>query len=192
MTDKKLRLAVVIGSARDGRYGPIVANWFIREAREYGQFEVDVIDIAEVDLPVSMPEATTTTDAYKELARRLAAMDAFVVVTPEYNHSYPASLKNVIDWFHSEWQAKPVGFISYGALSGGIRATEHLRQVFAELNATTVRDAPSFANVWDAFGADGQPTDAEGAAAAAKALLGQLDWWGGALRQAREQRPYPG
>lgn len=192
MSHKPLRLAVVIGSARDGRYGPTVAHWFVQEAEAYGQFEVDVIDVAKLELPVSMADGVENTDTHKTLARQLAATDAFVFVTPEYNHSYPAGLKNVIDWFHSEWHAKPVGFISYGAKSGGIRATEHLRPVFSELHAMTVRDAPSFPNVWETFGEDGQPRDAEDAAGAAKSLLGQLEWWGTALRQAREQRPYPG
>ena len=88
---------------------------------------------------------------------RLAAADAFVVVTPEYNHSYPAPVKTLIDWHFTEWQAKPVGFVSYGGMSGGLRAVEHLRGVFAELHAVTVRDTVSFHGAWDRFGPDAPP-----------------------------------
>jgi NAD(P)H-dependent FMN reductase len=111
------------------------------------------------------------------------------VVTPEYNHSFPASLKNVLDWHHTEWQAKPVGFVSYGGLSGGLRAVEQLRPVFAELHAVTVRDAVSFHMAWERFGEDGAPKD-DASVAAAKVLLDQLGWWGNALREARAKTPY--
>ncbi|GAB3669733.1 NADPH-dependent FMN reductase [Streptomyces sparsus] len=195
MTDSPLRLAVIIGSVRGGRFGPTVAHWFAEQAKEYGRFEVDLIDLVDLPLPLVMPAWGTEPDQEtarheQELSRRLGAADAFVVVTPEYNHSFPAALKNTIDWFREEWQAKPVGLVSYGGQGGGIRATEQLRQVFPEMHAVTVRDALSFHNAWDVFGADGQPVDAEGAAGAAKGMLGQLDWWGTVLRQGRTQRPY--
>ena len=121
---------------------------------------MDVIDLAEARLPdvlSNQPAASVTATS-----QRLAAADAFVVVTPEYNHSFPASLKNAIDWHFKEWQAKPVGFVSYGGMSGGLRAVEHLRQVFVELHAVTVRDAVSFHGVWGLFDTDGQPKDAAG------------------------------
>ena len=126
----------------------------------------------------------------KATSQRLAAADAFVVVTPEYNRSFPASLKNAIDWHFKEWRAKPVGFVSYGGMSGGLRAVEHLRQVFVELHAVTVRDAVSFHGVWGLFDTDGQPKDAAGCRTAATAMLDQFTWWGQALRDARERRPY--
>lgn len=191
MTDPTLRLAVIVGSVRDGRFGPTVASWFAREASQHGRFEVDRVDIAESPLPLTMSgRGTDTSQRLEELSARLGAADAFVVVTPEYNHSFPAGLKNTIDWFREEWRAKPVGLVSYGGQGGGIRAAEHLRQVFPELHATTVRDALSFHNVWDVFDADGEPGGNE--SAAAKSMLDQLDWWGTALRQARELRPYAG
>jgi NAD(P)H-dependent FMN reductase len=196
-TGTPLRLAVIVGSVREGRFGPVVSEWFAQEAREYGAFQVDVIDLAEAEhvLPVAFPDfgAPMPGDVdrvRRALAGRLAAADAFVVITPEYNHSFPAPLKNTIDWFKAEWQAKPVGFVSYGGMGGGLRAVEQLRQVFPELHAVTVRDALSFHSAWDRFDAEGRPHDAEGCAAAAKGMLGQLEWWGTALRQAREEIPY--
>jgi NAD(P)H-dependent FMN reductase len=118
--------------------------------------------------------------------------DAFVIVTPEYNHSFPAALKNFIDWHHPQWQAKPVGFVSYGGLGGGLRAVEQLRLVFAELHAVTVRDSVSLHGPWSGLGQDGEPRDATVCAGAAKGMLGQLSWWGRALRTARAERPYQG
>ena len=78
------------------------------------------------------------------LAPRLAGADAFVIVTPEYNHSFPAVLKNAIDWYHGEWSRKPVAFVSYGGVSGGLRAVQQLRHVFIELSAVPIRDTISF------------------------------------------------
>ncbi|WP_431780927.1 NADPH-dependent FMN reductase [Streptomyces chumphonensis] len=195
MSKPALRLAVITGSVREGRFGPTVTTWFAEQAREHGVFEVDVIDLAAHPLPLVMPSWGGDTDPetvrhQQELARRLSEADAFAVVTPEYNHSYPAALKNAIDWFREEWQAKPVGLVSYGGQGGGVRAAEHLRQVFPEMHTLTVRDALSFHNAWDAFGQDGQPKDAEAAARAAKGMLAQLDWWADALREARARRPY--
>lgn len=190
------RLAVILGSVREGRFGPVVGDWFAREARKSGAFaEVDVVDLVDHRLPLAFSESGPDTDeatagVIAGLSERLGAADAFVVVTPEYNHSFPASLKNAIDWFRGEWQAKPVGFVSYGGVSGGLRAVEQLRQVFAELHAVTVRDALSFHSARDRFDDGGMPHDAAAAAAAATGMLGQLGWWATALREARAKSPY--
>lgn len=190
------RLAVIVGSVREGRFGPVVASWFAGEAARFGGFdEVDVVDLADHRLPLVFPGFGTEPDAETarisgKLSERLNAADAFVVVTPEYNHSFPASLKNAVDWFHAEWQAKPVGFVSYGGMSGGLRAVEQLRQIFAELHAVTVRDSLSFHSAWDRFDDDGRPHDAEGTSLAAKGMLGQLKWWADALSAARVRKPY--
>jgi len=120
---------------------------------------------------------------------RLEAADAFVIVTPEYNHSFPASLKNAIDWHNAQWHAKPIGFVSYGGVAGGLRAVEALRIVLAELHAVTIRNTVSFYKAAEVFGSDGKPND-PGADGAAKAMLDQLVWWGRVLREARQTHPY--
>lgn len=196
MSEAPVRVAVIVGSVRDGRFGPVVAGWLASVAAAHGGFDVDVVDLAEPDLPLALPAfgAAPAPAVAAEVAKvtpRLAAADAFVVVTPEYNHSYPASLKNVIDWHRTEWVAKPVAFVSYGGISGGLRAVEHLRAVFAELHAVTIRETVSFHGAHARFGPDGTPAD-EGAAVAAKALLDQLGWWARSLAEARAVRPYPG
>ncbi|AWT46156.1 MULTISPECIES: NADPH-dependent FMN reductase [Streptomyces] len=191
-----LRVAVIVGSVREGRQGPAVTDWFLRTAEGHG-LDLDVIDVAEVDLPLVMPGwgGSAGPEAAAALARvspRVERADAFVIVTPEYNHSFPAALKNFIDWHHPQWQAKPVGFVSYGGLGGGLRAVEQLRLVFAELHATTVRDSVSLHGPWSGLGQDGEPLDATVCAGAAKGMLGQLAWWGRALRTARAEHPYQG
>ncbi|MBM7172419.1 NAD(P)H-dependent oxidoreductase [Streptomyces sp. G44] len=190
--EKPLHVVVIVGSNREGRFGPIVAEWLLARVRERPDLSVDVVDLAEVDLPTSLSFDPSTAVA-AELAKvtpKLAAADAFVVLTPEYNHSYPASLKSVIDWHKAEWEAKPVAFVSYGGLSGGLRAVEHLRPVFAELHTVTIRDTVSFHNAGALFDDAGNHRDPAGADAAAKAMLDQLTWWARALRAAKAVRPY--
>ncbi len=182
------RLAVIVGSVRTDRFGPVPAAWFTEQAREHAAMDVEVVDLADYDLPASLDE----NDDVTALGARLAEADAFVVVTPEYNHSFPAGLKSAIDHYHREWQAKPVAFVSYGGMAGGLRAVEQLRQVFAELHSVTVRNTISFHNFWDRFDDDGQPLDGAAAANAAKQLLDQLMWWAVALKEARDKRPYEG
>ncbi|WP_326600614.1 NADPH-dependent FMN reductase [Streptomyces sp. NBC_01803] len=190
-TAAPLRLAVIVGSVRAGRFGPTVARWFAERAAGRGDMTVDTVDLADAGtLPLEMSAPPGGADEGPGLTARLAAADAFAVVTPEYNHSYPAALKNVIDWHHKEWHAKPVGFVSYGGVSGGLRAVEHLRGVFAELHAVTVRDTVSFHSAWSGFDDAGRPLDAEGSGGAATTMLDQLAWWGDVLREARAARPY--
>ena len=169
------RLAVIIGSTRQGRLGPAVAGWFSNQAATRDDIAVDLIDLADADAPIGP---------------RLAAADAFVVVTPEYNHSFPAPLKHVLDAFSTEWRAKPAAFVSYGGISGGLRAVEQLRQVFAELHVVTIRDTVSVHGVWSHVGPDGRLIEDAARAGAAQAMLQRLVWWARALRAARLASPY--
>lgn len=190
-TQADLQLAVLSGGAGEGRFGDLIADWLLQEIRRSGLFHADHVDLRALDLPWSRPgsEAAVAADT-AALLGRLRQADAFLVVTPEYNHGYPAPLKHAIDLGFAEWHAKPVGFVSYGGMSGGLRAVEQLRQVFVELHATTIRDGVSFHRVEEQFDASGAPRDGEAAGAAAQAMLAQLEWWAEALRQARERRPY--
>jgi NAD(P)H-dependent FMN reductase len=186
-----LRVAVIIGSVREGRFGPTVADWFVAQARQRPDLEIDVVDLVDTPLPDRLGNIGGEQGMrLAAVSPRLAAADAFVIVTAEYNKSFPAALKDLLDWHFTEWQAKPVGFVSYGGVSGGLRAVEHLRLVLTELHAVTLRDTVSFPLYWDRFGPDGLPMEPEGAVKAADVLLEQLDWWGRALRGARAERPY--
>ncbi|PZT74970.1 MULTISPECIES: NADPH-dependent FMN reductase [unclassified Streptomyces] len=189
-----LKVAVILASNREGRFAPVVANWFLAHTDAHPAIETDVLDIAELDLPASLKYRLEPGEREQVagIGARLAEADAFVVVTPEYNHSYPAPLKNLIDWYRSEWQAKPVAFVSYGGVAGGLRAVEHLRQVFAEVHSVSIRDTVSFHNAGGQFDDEGRHRDPAGPDAAVKTLLDQLIWWGRALRDARRVRPYGG
>jgi NAD(P)H-dependent FMN reductase len=168
----------VIGSTREGRFGPTVAHWFARFAAQRPDLDVDVVDLVEPGVPG--PRFTAAIDA----------ADGVVIVVPEYNHSFPGPLKTAIDSVGREWHAKPVGFVSYGGISGGLRAVEPLRGVFAELHAVTIRETVSFAMAWQAFDGAGNPKDADAVEAAARRLLDQLHWWAQTLRAGRAARPY--
>ncbi|GAA0615583.1 NAD(P)H-dependent oxidoreductase [Sporichthya brevicatena] len=175
---ERIRLAVVVGSTREGRFGPTVAHWFAGFAARRPDVEVDVVDLLEPGVPG--PRFSAAIDA----------ADGVVVVTPEYNHSFPGPLKTAIDTLWPEWHAKPVAFVSYGGISGGLRAVEPLRGVFAELHAMTIRETVSFAGASAAFDADGNPKETDAVETAAERLLDQLLWWADALRTARATRPY--
>ncbi|MEU4443876.1 NAD(P)H-dependent oxidoreductase [Actinosynnema sp. NPDC050801] len=186
-----IKVAIIVGSTRKGRFAPVVANWFADRAKQRDDLSVDVLDLDDLDLPDRLhafgeepaPEVAL-------VSPRLRDADAFVVITPEYNHSFPAPLKSAIDWHFTEWQAKPVGFVSYGGVGGGLRAVEQLRQVFAELHAVTVRDTVSFHGAWSRFDEEGDPVEVDEVDKAATTLLDQLVWWGMALKEARAKRPY--
>lgn len=195
--DRKPKLVIVIGSVREGRFGPVVASWVAEQATSHGGFEVEVVDLADIELPLELPAGSPKVagDGYPRpagmapLTAVLEAADAFIIVTPEYNHSYPASLKAAIDWHFTQWEAKPVAFVSYGGAAGGRHAVLHLENVLTELHAVTVRNGLAFPNYFTAW-ADGRPLDTD-AAGYAKTLLNQLEWWASALRAARQDNPYP-
>ncbi|OZM75301.1 NADPH-dependent FMN reductase [Amycolatopsis antarctica] len=183
-----LGVALLIGSTRDGRAGGAIGDWFAGVARRRGDVELDVVDLAAFDFPAGYPAEPTA--AMSAFTGRIERAEAFVVVTPEYNRSFPASLKQAIDYAYDEWQAKPVGFVSYGCRMSGMYAVEALRTVFTELHMVTVRDSLGFDLLDGEFGDDGTPHDTDSRLRAAASLLDQLVWWGLALRDARAARPY--
>lgn len=181
-------IAVIYGSAREGRLCDTVARWAMTEVERRGGFAVDVLDPADPDVARGIDGRDGEVRA--ALRHRIGRADAFVVVTPEYNHSYPAPLKALIDSAKQEWEAKPVAFVSYGGGSGGLRAVEHLRHVFAELHAVGTRDGVSFVNAWSQFDEAGALRNPDGAEKAAATMLARLAWWARALRQARDANAY--
>ena len=182
---KKIHVALIYGSTRPGRFCDTVGAWAAARIGDRKEFTLDIVDPATFDLT-----ALSTGAPPPGFATRVARADAIVVVTPEYNHSYPAVLKSLIDSLKEEWQAKPVAFVSYGGLSGGVRAVEQLRLVFAELHAVTIRDAVSFINAWEQFDECGVLRHPERAERSMDTLLASLRWWAGTLRHARRIAPY--
>ncbi|GHE81355.1 FMN reductase [Amycolatopsis deserti] len=180
-----LRVLALIGSTREGRAGQRIGRWFARQAGERGDLDLAVVDLAEFDFPARYPARATP--AMTAFTTEIDRADAFVVITPEYNRSFPASLKQAIDYAYDEWHAKPVAFVSYGCRCAGLYAVEQLRVVFTELHTVTLRNTVSF-NLFDT-GPDGGPRD-EAVRHAVGPMLDQLVWWGHALRAARRARPY--
>ena len=177
-----IKVAVIYGSTRPGRFCDTVVRWVVERVQASGKFRLDLVDPAR---PVSQTGELSVQE-------RLAQADAFVVVTPEYNHGYTSALKSLIDSHGVEWHAKPVAFVSYGGVSGGLRAVEQLRLVFAELHAVTIRDSVSFAGAWEQFDAEGALRNPDRARRTMETLLSRLDWWAVALRNARNVSPYLG
>lgn len=171
-------LQVVTVSTRPGRVGPTVADWFTQVARTHGGFEVEPVDLAEVGLPLyDEPNHPRLRDYVHEHTKRWSRIvqrgDAFVFVTPEYNFAIPASFKNAIDYLQHEWKYKPVAFVSYGGVSGGLRAVQMAKQV-----VTTVGLMPGTAQVVVPFVAgqihDGTFSANELQDQSAKAMLDEL------------------
>lgn len=182
-----IKLDIIVASVRAGRVAPVVAGWFAGTARRRPEFDVGVLDLAGTPLPQDLSGGPDV----EAFTRRIGAADAFVIVTSEYNHGYPAALKTAVDSVKREWRTKPVGFVSYGGLSGGLRAVEQLRQVLVEVHMVPVRESVSFHRVKHAFAADGSTSD--GAAIdAAERMLDQLAWWARTVRAGRGIEPYPG
>ncbi len=171
-----IKVGVIYGSTRVGRFCDTVVRWTSGQLGLRDCFAIDLIDPAS---PAS------------DFRERMAACEAFVVVTPEYNHGYTGPLKQFIDSFGEEWHAKPVAFVSYGGISGGLRAVEQLRQVLAELHTVTIRDSVSFAGAPQQFDADGELRHPERAERSMEVMLRRLRWWAEALVEARRVSPYP-
>ncbi|MFD1151295.1 NADPH-dependent FMN reductase [Saccharothrix hoggarensis] len=177
-----LRIAVIVGSTRQGRVGDDVGRWVAGIAAGRADVRPVVVDLADYDFPPRHPEQPTP--EIRRFTDQVAAADGFVVVTPEYNRSFPASLKQAIDYAYDEWHAKPAGFVSYGYRSEGFHAVEQLRTVFTELHVMTVRNGVGVNLL------AGEPLDSEHRRCAAHTMLDQLAWWASALKDARGRRPY--
>lgn len=192
------KLHVIVGSTREGRAAESVYRWVEQRAKEHGGFEVSVLDLRDWPLPFFQETFATLGDladpTYSEpIVRRwnhtIKDGDAFIFVTPEYNHSFPAVLKNAIDsvFVSFGFRNKPIAFVGYsGGPTGGARAIEQLVQVVAEAEAVPLRSAVVLGNVGSAFDETGASTD-KVAGLALDILLQDLAWWSSVLGQARAE-----
>ncbi|MGC5629276.1 NADPH-dependent FMN reductase [Georgenia sp. Z1344] len=183
-----LRIAIIVGTTRPGRRGDIVARWVHAHASGRGDASYELVDLADHRLPVlDEPVAAAMSEEYvhahtRRWAATIASYDGFVFVTPEYNHSTTAALKNALDYLYREWHDKACGFVSYG-INGGVRAVEHLRQIVGELHLADVRDQVAL-SAFDDF--DGSRLDPpQHHLDTLHRMLDQLTAWADALRKAR-------
>lgn len=189
METEPLNILVISGSVRTDCTGRPVAAWAARAAAAVlPTADVCLVDLAEVELPPAR-ELQGGGSAPTVLTDRIAAADAFVFVTPEYNAGYPAALKDAIDWHYDVWSFKAATIVSYGVV-GGWRVNDQLRTVLSELAVVTARRTLGIAAPWN--GIDGaRYTPDPGTADAADAAFVELEWWARTLRAGRVATSVP-
>ncbi len=189
-------LKIITASTRPGRKGPALANWIFDMAKKHTEFTVELLDLAEINLPfLDEPNHPSfqkyTKEHTKKWSATIAAADAFIFVTPEYNFGYPASLKNALDFLYNEWTYKPVAFVSYGGIAGGTRSMQALKQVITAMKMVPIVEAvniPFFTKYIDEqnkFNAD------EIIQKSAEGMLKELGRWTETLQQMRNKKPHP-
>ncbi|MDO6962748.1 NADPH-dependent FMN reductase [Rhizobium alvei] len=184
-----LKLNIIIGSTRPGRVGPKIASWFKDFAASHGKFDVELVDLADFNLPLLDEAAHPRMQKYeheatKRWSQSVSAADAFIFVTPEYDFFPPASLVNAVQCLLVEWGYKPASVVSYGGVSAGLRATQGLRQLLNNVNMMPIPQTvplPFFPNFLKEDGF--QPNDQviEGTTL----MLNELHKWAGALKPLR-------
>jgi len=184
-------LLIVIASTRPVRAGLPIAEWFEQRARAHGGFEIEVADLAAIDLPLMNEPKHPRRREYehqhtKDWSARVEAADAFVFVHPEYNHGMTAPLKNALDYLSQEWAYKPLGLVSYGSVSAGTRAAQMIKQVAVYLKLFTVAEAVSIPFVSRRIGDDGAFVPDEMVEKAADGMLTEMVRLEGALRTLRD------
>jgi len=193
----QLNIKVIAGSTREGRFSDKAAAWIAEELGKQEGVAVEVLDLRNYEMPF-FNEAVSpffTEEPYKNevvarFTKKIAEGDAFVVVTPEYNHGTSGVLKNALDWVYQEWNNKPVSFVSYGSV-GGARAVEQLRLVAVELQMASIRNAvhiPGEHYFPVLFGKADVKELFTSQVKQAEAMTTQLIWWAKALKTAREQQ----
>lgn len=189
-----LNVKVILGSTRENRFSEKVLPWVEHALKTQEEIEYEVLDLRDYDFPFydqPVSPATIENSQYAhELVRTFAGKikeaDAYLIITPEYNHGYSAVLKNALDSVYAEWNQKAIGFVSYGSVGGG-RAVEQLRQVAVELQMAPIRQAVHIQAPWELRDEAGELK--EGALASYErtltSVIDQLIWWGHALKAAR-------
>jgi NAD(P)H-dependent FMN reductase len=187
----KHRLAIIVGSTRPGRVGPVFAEWLRAAAGEHGKFEPVLADLVEFNLPIldepHHPRLGKYEKAHtKAWSQAVGAADAFVFVMPEYNYFAPPSVVNAVDYLVREWAYKPAGFLSYGGISGGMRSVQSLKPLLTTLKVMPIPEAivlPAFAQHLDD---KGHFTPNDMAATSATTMLDELHRWSVALKPMRQ------
>ena len=186
----KPQLHVVIASTRPGRVGPAVAHWFDDFARRHGHFDVRLVDLKDFGLPVYDEPRHPAMQQYehahtKAWSASVAATDAFVFVTPEYNYNPPPSLVNALNYVYREWNYKACGFVSYGGVSGGLRAVQAVKQLVTTLKMMPMVEGVMVPMVAQALDGQGVFVSNELIDHSAQQMLEELGKWTGALRSLR-------
>jgi NAD(P)H-dependent FMN reductase len=189
-------LHIIIASTRPGRVGPSVAAWIHERAVAHGGFEVELVDLAEVNLPMFNEPKHPRFGEYvhqhtKDWSAIISRGDAFIFVIPEYNHGFNAAIKNALDYLNKEWRGKVVGFVSYGGVAAGTRAVQMLKPVLAALKLVPLVDAVNIPFVAQFLDSERTLQPNEIMQSAATVLLDELVSWSAALHAIREPAAAP-
>lgn len=182
-----LTLNVITCSTRPGRIGPLIANWFDEIAQQDNQFKIAPVDLAEFALPVyNEPEHPVQQKYQHEHTKKWAASvksaDAYVFVTPEYNFGPPPPLLNALNYVYKEWNYKPAGIVSYGGVSGGLRAAQQLKQTLTTLKIMPIVEAVAIHRVFNRIDANKHFQPEEHHINTARSMLNELHKWAMALK----------
>jgi NAD(P)H-dependent FMN reductase len=185
-----LRLHTIIGSTRPGRVGAPVAAWFHERAKEHGQFEATLIDLADFNLPIYDEPLHPRLQKYehahtKAWSASVAAADAFVFVTPEYNFGPSPALLNALNFVYVEWNYKPATFVSYGGVSGGLRAVQMQKQILGGLKVMAIPEAVTIPSVAQYLDENRKFKSNDLIDASVKPALDELYRWAEALKRMR-------
>lgn len=185
-----LKLKVITCSTRPGRVGPKIAAWATSAAEAHGGFEVESVDLAEIGLPLLDEPAHPAMQKYEhDHTKRWSAIvgdaDAFVFVTPEYDYFAPASVINAIQTLYREWNYKAAGIVSYGGVSGGLRAAQTLRELLSTASVMPVPQVVPVPFFPEFIGEDGTFTANDKVSDGMTLMLGELAKWAGALKPLR-------
>lgn len=189
----KYQLKVIIASTRPGRKGPLIAHWFLDILKQHSDFEVEVLDLKEINLPFLDEPEHPRLQNYKHGHTKkwsgiINSADSFIFITPEYNFGYPATLKNALDYLFHEWQEKPVGFVSYGGVSAGTRAVQAIKQTVTTLGMAPLMQAVNIPFFTQLINEDGVFEGNANLEKSARSMLKQLLRWTKALKEMREKR----
>lgn len=189
-----LSIKVIAGSTREGRFSDKAASWIAEEIKKQEGVAVDVLDLRDYEMPFfnepvspSFKQKPYKNETVARFTKKIAEGDAFVIVTPEYNHGTSGVLKNALDWVYQEWNNKPVAFVSYGSV-GGARAVEQLRLNAIELQMAPIRSAvhiPGEQYFPVVFGKTKASQLFALQSDKAETMITQLLWWAHALKNAR-------
>jgi NAD(P)H-dependent FMN reductase len=183
-------LQIIIASTRPGRVGPSVAAWIYERAVAHGGFDVELVDLAEVNLPMFDEPKHPRFGEYvhqhtKDWSAIVSRADAFIFVMPEYNYGFNAAIKNALDYLNREWRGKAVGFVSYGGVAAGTRAVQMLKQVVTTLKMVPIFDSVSIPFVQQFLDDDRKLQPNAIMESAATAMLDELVTWSAALHPIR-------
>jgi len=187
-----LNIKIITGSTRPGRFNIQPAEWITKIAASTPNVKAELLDLQKINLPFIDEPNTPMHHNYTKphtiaWSKKIAEADGFVLVTPEYNHSFSAVLKNALDCLLIEWYYKPVTFVSYGSLAGGSRAVEHLRGVAAELKMYDLREQVMLPNYWHNLNDKGEFIFSEEHTNNANTMLKSLAFWAKIMKAARQK-----